>query len=403
VTVSVGDSLLGDAFPGALVDAVLCDPPFHQRVWGHDELTRDPRWQYGLPPRLEPELAWVQHAVAHLAPGGLAVVLMPPVAAGRRSGRRVRAQLIRRGALRAVVSLSASHQLWLLQRPDGAVPATALMIDSSDHETVVATWRRHRDDPDHDVPGVSRSVPLIDLLDEDVDVTPALHLSAADAGRTTERYLAAHAELSALAGGLGALLPDVRPGPQKVEVAQVSLAELARIGHLTIQQAPLRREADDDAEHGEPLLTADDVLVGRAATGRVPASERWIVTQAGDIVVAVVGGEFGARVLDTGGALLGPQLSLLRVDPQHLDAQFVAGVLRGSANVRASTVQTGGFGRMDPRRTQLPVFPLEIQRGYGEAFRRLVAFESAVRSAVTGGAELARLLADGITEGTFLP
>ena len=79
---SEGDSLRRDVFPGVLADAVLCDPPFHERGWGHEELTADPRWIYGLPPRLEPELAWVQHTLAHLAPGGLAVVLMPAAAAG---------------------------------------------------------------------------------------------------------------------------------------------------------------------------------------------------------------------------------------------------------------------------------------------------------------------------------
>ena len=83
-TVRTGDSLRRHAFPGVLADTVLCDPPFHERGWGHEELTADPRWIYGLPPRLEPELAWVQHGLAHLAPGWLAVMLMPAAAAARR-------------------------------------------------------------------------------------------------------------------------------------------------------------------------------------------------------------------------------------------------------------------------------------------------------------------------------
>lgn len=102
-----GDTLRADAFPQLAADAVLCHPPFNERNWGHDELAYDPRWEYGFPARTESELAWVQHALAHLREGGTAVLLMPPAAASRRSGRRIRADLLRRGALRAVIALPA--------------------------------------------------------------------------------------------------------------------------------------------------------------------------------------------------------------------------------------------------------------------------------------------------------
>ncbi|MBP0461162.1 HsdM family class I SAM-dependent methyltransferase, partial [Streptomyces montanisoli] len=99
IAVAAGDTLRADAFPRLAADAVLCHPPFNERNWGHDELAYDPRWEYGFPARTESELAWVQHALARLRPGGTAVLLMPPAAASRRSGRRVRADLLRRGAL----------------------------------------------------------------------------------------------------------------------------------------------------------------------------------------------------------------------------------------------------------------------------------------------------------------
>src|SRR5690606_26405370 len=109
-----GDSLRADAFPDELVDAVVCNPPFNDRTWGYEELTSDPRWEYGLPPRGESELAWVQHGLSHVRPGGLVVIMMPSVASSRRSGRRVRGNLLRAGALRAIVTLSA-----------GAAPASS--------------------------------------------------------------------------------------------------------------------------------------------------------------------------------------------------------------------------------------------------------------------------------------
>ena len=61
----------------------MCNPPFADRNWGLEKLADDPRWVYGVPPRLESELAWVQHALAHVVPGGSVVMLMPPAAAPR--------------------------------------------------------------------------------------------------------------------------------------------------------------------------------------------------------------------------------------------------------------------------------------------------------------------------------
>ncbi|WP_392973119.1 class I SAM-dependent DNA methyltransferase [Streptomyces sp. LN245] len=120
---------------------MLCNPPFAVRDWGHDELAYDPRWAYGVPPRAESELAWVQHALAHLAPGGYAVLLLPPAAASRASGRRVRAELVRAGALRAVVALPVGAsvplhvglQIWILRRPEpgGAERKSVLFVDTA--------------------------------------------------------------------------------------------------------------------------------------------------------------------------------------------------------------------------------------------------------------------------------
>ncbi|WP_194912320.1 N-6 DNA methylase, partial [Catenulispora rubra] len=142
VEVSPGDALLADAHPGLEADAVLCQPPSAQRDWGHDELAYDPRWEFGMPPRAEAELAWVQHAVARLRVGGTAAVLLPPAVAARRPGRRVRAELLRRGVLRAVIGLPVgsaapyglSLHLWVLRRPTLADPSPSrvLFIDQSD-------------------------------------------------------------------------------------------------------------------------------------------------------------------------------------------------------------------------------------------------------------------------------
>ncbi|MEU6750467.1 N-6 DNA methylase [Spirillospora sp. NPDC046719] len=397
--VRVGDSLRQDAFAGLTVDAVVCDPPFHERSWGHEELTADPRWEYGLPPRMEPELAWAQHALAHLVPGGLAVLLMPPAVAGRRSGRRMRTQLLRRGALRAVIALPDGPHLWLLRRPPGDRPAGLLVVDGADDAEVVRIWRDFHAGRDVDSPGTSRVVPIIDLLDEEVDLTPARHLTAGTGDRTAERFVQTRDRLTALLGQMSELVPELGPVPRDREPAVTSVAELDRIGALTVHRAPARRDAAEAGE-GRPVLTAEDVIHDREPTGRVPAraEEDWLVTRTGDIAVAVASRRFAARVVEREGLLLGPQLSLVRVDPEQLDPYFLAGVLRSTANVRSSALSSTG-SRVDVHRARVPRLPLDQQRRYGEAFRRMDRVASAARDGIALSEEMGRLLADGVAAG----
>jgi len=402
--VRVDNALFRDAFPGIAADAVLCCPPAYPRAEGQDLSTADQRWVYGVPPRTEPELAWVQHALAHLSPTGLAVVLMPQAAAARRPGRRIRAQLLRKGALRAVIALPAASQanhLWLLRRPAGQVPATVLMMAVADPSAVIATWRRFNRDPRHEQPGVSRAVPVIDLLDDEVDLNPARHLSALPAERTAERFAEAREGLAAVVTRLPRLLPDLRPGDHPRPLTFVTMAELARTGQVEVHHAPLR---PDSGDRSAPLLTAEDVAAGRPPSGRGQPGERWITTRAGDIVVAASAADrLTARVVTTQGAILGPGLTLLRVDPERLDAHFVAGTLRSSANGQVAARQAGSSGRADISRALIAQLPLPEQRSYGAALRQADQLESATRLAAAMGASLAQLLADGITGGTLEP
>ena len=412
VTIRAEDGLLRDAFPGVLADAVLSNLAVHRRSGMPEADPSDPRWVFGVPPRLEPELAWAQHMIAHLSPGGLAVALLPAATAARRPGRRIRAQLLRKGALRAVIALSAAHHLWLLRRPAADGPGSVLMMATSDPRAVIATWRRFAADPGVEEPGVSRAVPVIDLLDDEVDLTPGRHISAPAAEHTAEQFSQVTEQLTALFGVLGPLTPELRAAGQPRETAVVTVAELARLGHLEIHHAPVR---GDLGTGPDAVLTAEDVIEGRPPSGRGLRDPRWVTVHGGDIVVATVGGRFAARVWDAGEAILGPALTLVRVDPARLDPHFVAGTLGSSGNARVSMAQTGStnspgsrssrgsMGRADVLRAQIPMLPLAEQRGYGDAFRRVAHLQVAVRSADSMAAELAQLLADGVTGGTFEP
>ncbi|WP_326829600.1 N-6 DNA methylase [Streptosporangium sp. NBC_01810] len=419
VRVSHGDSLRQNAFPGTRVDAVVCNPPFNDRAWGYEELTADPRWEYGLPPRMESELAWIQHALFQLKPGGTAVVLMPPAVAGRRSGRRIRAQLIRRGALKAVITLplgsipnmAVALALWVLRRPaDSQTPDHVLMVDTSDRpedfaRVAAAAWARFEAGAGADEPGVSRAVPSIELLDDDVDLTPARYLAPPSADLSPERVTGQRNRVADFLRLAAELVPTVESAPEPKDLPMVPLAELLRRGMLTIHhQSPVRPGEPSEVADGLTVLTAEDVVDGTPPTATTPdvAVQHEIIVRPGDVLVPNIARRPVARVAGEGGPVLGLRLSLLRPDPALLDPHFVAGFLSGSVNLR-NYVTVGSRAQVDVRRAELPPLPIEEQRGYGETFRKLAEFEASLRRVATLGEDLIQLISDGLTHGAVRP
>jgi hypothetical protein len=424
---TAGDTLRADAYPALRADAVLCHPPFNERNWGHDELAYDPRWEYGFPARNESELAWVQHALARLKDGGTAVLLMPPAAASRRSGRRIRADLLRRGALKAVVALPIGAappyniplHLWVLRRPERA-PAQpeVLLVDTGRFATegrggpdwqavrgaVLDAWQAFdRAGRLDDEPGLARSVPVIELLDDDVDLAPARHLPPATAADGAGQLTAVRERL----GETLRLTADLTPPPvANPAAAQPARWPLTTIGELARGGALVMRTGGNGGHARVPVLTDHDVLAGTAPSGMLPESdEEAVLTEPGDVVVPVLGGGSMARVIDevTAGAALGRSLVLLRPDPAALDPWFLAGFLRGTANNRQASSYASTATRLDVRRLQLPRLPLDEQRRYGARFRALEDFERALRQAGRLGEQLVRGMYDGLTDGTVTP
>ncbi|MGV9269971.1 N-6 DNA methylase [Kitasatospora sp. NPDC003701] len=455
-----GDALRADGYPGDTFEAVLCQPPYNERDWGHDELQFDSRWPGGLvPPRGESELAWVLHCLAHTRPGGLAALLLPPTVATRRAGRRVRAELLRSGALRAVVALPAGAappygvplHLWVLRAPrpgddfrqvllldaastalpagHSAVPAAAEAEGGRDkvrwpelRRTVLDAWHafdlaaREGLPLPADRPGVHRTMAAIDLLDDETDLSPTRHVPpAAPVGGAAEL---AHlsGRLTELLAGLadpGSLLPDPAvPTAQPAAAAGpvVTVGELVRSGVLEVHSsgagAPTRPAGAGPS--GTPVLTDQDVIAGNPPSavldGSGPAGD--LRTRPGDVLVPALG-TGAARVVRAGGpsdgAALGRQLHLLRPDPAVLDPDFLAGQFRSTAATRRAASHASTTARLDIRRVELPRLPIAEQRLLGAAFARLAGFESALHQAAGLAHTLTQALTDGLATGTLAP
>ncbi|XRQ14036.1 N-6 DNA methylase [Actinomadura welshii] len=380
-----GDSLRRDAFPGEVADSLVCNPPFGDRSWGHEDLAGDPRWEHGLPPRGEPELAWVQHCLAHVRPGGRAAVLMPSAVASRRPGRRIRGNLLRSGALQAVVTTApGGPDIWLLQRPkpgERPPPAVLLLDTEGDLARAEREWDRH---PDGEF-----CVPVIDLLDDEVDLSPSRHRPRQSGDAFGRRFTETLDRLAAAAPappGLE-LLPERRPLPF------TTMSELAKAGVVAISHAPARLPAGGDV----PVLTVDDVNAGRGPSGTSTTGPGLVMLDAGDVVATAAG---TARVVTGPGAALGPGLTLYRPDGRRLDPRFLAGFLT-FAHTRGGN--GGGSSRTDPRRVRVPRLSLERQRAYGDAFQELARMTETLREMSSLGEALVRLSFDGLLDGHLHP
>ncbi|SRR6266568_4334571 len=449
--IRAGDSLLRDAYGGLQADAVLCHPPFASRDWHQEELAGDARWKYGIPPKSESELAWAQHALAHLRPGGRAVLLMPPAVASRPSGRRIRAGMLRDGAIHAIISLPPgtirpTHipiHVWVLERPAGAgrpahqvlLADTAARLKMADTEparsptawqqvldTVLAAWRSFSADSmsDKGDPGLWRSVRAIDLLDETVDLTPSRHVGTVQSGKSPSET---SNEVQVLRGWVRSALAALdgwTPGDgwlPRTHLAAwrtATVEDLARSGMLSLYRVPRPAPGDADVTIGgrspdsRSVLTAADVRIGSPPTAVVPGDAirpEWVEISARDVIIPAGLDSLAQAIVATeqhDGAFLGENLNLIRPDLSRIDPWFLSGFLSAQPNVRQASYGTTAI-KVDARRLLVPLLPMDEQHSYAAAFRELRDFDAAVREFGHMARELTRVLDAGLAEGTLMP
>ncbi|GAB3214050.1 N-6 DNA methylase [Marinactinospora endophytica] len=401
---AVGDAMRHDGFPtasGEEVDVVLCDPPFRDRNWGHEELAEDTRWRYGLPPRGESELAWVQHCLAKVRPGGRVVMLMPAAAARRRTGRRVRANLLRSGALRAVIEPPPPHadagvHVWLLCAP-GLDDRPTHLLDvrgATTPEQIVNAWTLFGQGEHRELGGHGTAIPIIDLLDEETDLLSAdrsVHLAPSD---PVTRYEETRKELDSALAVVRTTLPRLRPLPPRHTHPVTTIAALVSSGTLELHRAPLTMRIEGG---GHRVLTVNDVRNGRSASGWSDTVVGTVVTRAGDVVVPDSGLGNPPLVVQETGPLLGPRLVLLRPVDGRIDPVFLAALLRQEEPERH------GSGRSDLRDIRIPILSVDLQRTYGAVLRDLAEAEERLRRIAELGERLSRLGRAGLRGGVLSP
>ncbi len=363
-----GNVLAGDLDPGLEADVVVAEPPFGLR-WDSSSAIADPRFAYGMAPRSSSELAWVEHAVAHLAPDGRAYVLTASGALHRQGAeRQIRSNLLSAGCIEAIVGLPAKMlphtsiplALWVLKRPGEATDV--LLIDASetaDVETRVAGWiAAHAD-----IEAPHALVALTDLLAAEAVLTPARWIGRLEVD--------CDAIVAAFIGGFALIAEGVRAlGTQRTDMEGLSdlptsriatIRELVDAGVLELRPGrSVGRPEDRTPELEARLVKASDVksrILARVAD--LPELGGVELTEPGDVLLTTMN-EVCAVVDETGGHVQSTGVERIRVrDTSAIAPGYLAAVLTGSWNSRFQTGTT--IQRVPVRELEIPLIPLEDQ------------------------------------------
>lgn len=194
------DTFGNDLHKSLKADYILANPPFNVDDWGQENLTKDPRWDFGIPPKGNANYAWLQHMYHHLAVGGTAgIVLANGAASGSGEEAKIRQAMIESGAVECIVSMPdklfysvpLSVTLWILKKSRNR--SDILFIDArklgnlvdrkhkdlSEEEIlkIANTYHNWRDNKDYkDVDGFCKSALLGEIKSHDYVLTPSRYV-----------------------------------------------------------------------------------------------------------------------------------------------------------------------------------------------------------------------------------
>lgn len=165
------DTFHDDLHKTLKADYILANPPFNISDWGGSSLTDDVRWKFGTPPEGNANYAWLQHMVYHMAPNGVAGIVLANGSLSSNTSNEggIRKNLINADLVDCIVSLPGSLFystsipvcLWILNRNKKEHGRfrnrenKILFIDARNLGTMVD--RRHRELSEEDINKISQA------------------------------------------------------------------------------------------------------------------------------------------------------------------------------------------------------------------------------------------------------
>jgi hypothetical protein len=388
--IRTADGLSTWNFPDVSPDLVVTEPPFGLRwagVWESD----DPRARFGVPPARNADLAWVADAVTRLEGPAQALVLTTMGALSRGGAEeRIRASLVRSGAVEAVLALPANLlqytslplALWVLRAPEADDPNRVVrVLDASEPElddfnaSKRADWVRENIalwvidplavDPND---GVSSAiVHLNELQDAGMDLTPSRWGSLAGSSGVREHLFG----LSMLFADAVAPLHRDFPAVEELPSAQhvVTVREMTETSDSKEAKLWTGRGVSNDAAAPD-TVTSQDLKSGvlrPGESGTAPASGFW--SRAGDVLFTTMG-RVRALVDTTGGHRIGNGVHALRLEqPSRFDPEYVALCLSARWNDRHQKGTT--IKHAKPGDLEIPLLTREDQHRWLSSLREL--------------------------------
>lgn len=209
------DTFHNDLHKNVKMDYILANPPFNISDWGGEQLKDDARWTYGIPPAGNANYAWLQHMIYHLAPNGVAgIVLANGSLSSNTSGEgEIRKNLLEEDRVDAIVAMpdklfystGIPVCLWILNRnKQGSAQhrnreKEVLFIDSrhlgqmvdrrhrelseADIATITSVYHQWRNTDGHyeDVKGFCKSAALEEIRGHEYVLTPGRYVGIEDA------------------------------------------------------------------------------------------------------------------------------------------------------------------------------------------------------------------------------
>lgn len=402
------DVLSWDVDPSLRADTIILEPPFGVR-WDPSSSLMDARFEFGTPPRARADMAWPQHVVAHLSETGRGYVLTP-VGALFRSGAegKIRAELLRRGCLEAIVGLPGKMlpqtaiplALWVLRRP-APTPLTGqvLFIDASQTdapENHVADWL-NKAAARQNVPHVE--VPVGDVLTAEAVLTPSLWVEQTghEPGEAATAYANGWAGINTTLQELGHIVAGFE------DVTGLSTSRTMTVGELIEQRVldlrtgrPKERYRDAPPALRGRLATAGDVRDGTLReTGLAQAIDAYPeMTRPGDVLATTMH-TIRARVDEVGGHLPSTGVYRLRVlNTDVLSPAYLAIALTGTWNERFQAGTT--IQRAEIRHLQIPLLPPEDQHTIEQAVTSIARLHDAATRLADDTATARNALLDAV-------
>ena len=209
------DSFLNDLHKDLRADFILANPPFNMKEWGGEQLQKDVRWKYGLPPKRNANFAWMQHMIHHLAPSGMLGLVLANGSMSSNTGGEgdIRQRLVEGDLVDCMIALPGQLFyttqipvcLWFLARNKAnskyrdrrgetlfidarqmghLVDRTHRELFQEDVVKIATTYHAWRGQPGagdyEDVPGFCKSATLDEIRGHDYVLTPGRYVGVAD-------------------------------------------------------------------------------------------------------------------------------------------------------------------------------------------------------------------------------